>query len=88
MPTFNHRGRQVLVNEDVLRQLLSQAQMPGQGHAMVSQQETVQNEYTVFDEDTIREDELARYAGGGVELDMNRNRNDIPDATFGSVVVH
>jgi len=90
MRTSNQGGRQVLINEDLLRQILEQIGTSGQlrlRQALVPRQEAVPNEYTAFDANTIRDDELARYADDGLELDLNRRRNEIPEATFGSYII-
>jgi hypothetical protein len=87
MRTFNQR-RQVLVNEDVYRQPLSQAQIPGQAQMLVPRQEAVPNEYTIIDEGSIRDDELAGCIDGASEIDFNRNRNEIPRGTFGTDTMH
>ena len=51
---------------------------------LVPRQEAVPNEYTIIDEDSIRDGELARYIDGASEIDLNRNRNEIPRGTFGT----
>jgi len=80
----NNRGRQVLVNEDALRQLLEQAQ-PRERQMLVPTQSAAHDEYSIIDEDSIRDDELTRYTDGA-EINVNdRNalRNRIPRATYG-----
>jgi len=41
------------------------------------------DEYRVMDEDTVRNNELARLTDGAVELDLNRRRNVVPETYFG-----
>ena len=77
----NNRGRQVLVNEDALRQLLEQAQLQ-ERQMLVPTQSAAHDEYSIIDEDSIRNDELTRYTDGA-GIDLNARRNRIPEATFG-----
>ncbi|MGB3479910.1 MAG: hypothetical protein WBB67_12210 [bacterium] len=74
----NQNRRRVLVDEELFRQLLNQAQLPGQRQVLVPQQEALPAEYTMADEDTSGR----RNRNDIHELDLNQNRNQILDETF------
>jgi hypothetical protein len=84
---FNNQGRRVSNDEDVLRQILNQLQYPRDRQMLVPRQNSEPNEYTIFDEDSIRDSEISEYTDGAFEIDINRNRNQIPEGTFGFVFV-
>lgn len=87
MQNYGQR-RQVTVDEDVLRQLISQAQTTNQQQMLVPRQAANPNEYRILSEDYIRNDELNRYIDEDArEIDLNRRRNEILQETWGSTTL-
>jgi hypothetical protein len=80
----NNQGRrQVVVDEDVLRQLIERAGLQprttGQ-YPLVPVQNNIANEFQVVDADAISDGSEGDFAP---ELDLNQNRNRVLDSTFG-----
>lgn len=79
----NQNRRSVLVDEDFLRQLLSQVQSRRQ-QTLVPNQGTIPTEYRIFD------DSLPARPNPGndeVEMDLNQSRNQVIDETFHSGII-
>jgi hypothetical protein len=80
-------GRQVVVDEDLLRRLIEAAQIRERQPLVPAESgqanNVLHNEYRILDGDSINQNELSRYLGDSYEIDLNRNRNDIPQITFG-----
>jgi hypothetical protein len=82
MQPIDPRLRQVLEDQGLLNQILNQAQMRGQ-QPLVPRQAGDVGEYRIFDEDSIRNDEIERHVSGAQEIDPNFNRNQVPKVTYG-----
>ena len=78
----NQNRRKVLVDEELLRQLLNQVQLPGQRQALVPRQEVMPAEYVLPSEDNVINTGVDRNNDRVPELDLNRTRNAVLDETF------
>ena len=83
---FDNQGRRrVLVDENLFRQLLNQIQVPNENRVLVPRPDTAANEYRVFDENSINNNDISEYLDGATEIDLNQRRNNVPEGTFGQM---
>ena len=77
--TDDQRPRKVLVDEELLRQLIQMSEK----QALVPRPDTAPGEYRIQDAETEGNDDVVRYVNNAPEINLNQNRNQILDETFG-----
>ena len=77
----DQRPKKVLVDEEIIKQLLNHVQMSGQ--TLVPRRIAAPDEYRIQDAETEGNDDVEKYVNNAPEINLNRNRNQILDETFG-----